>query len=79
MSTVFFAIALALVSWTVILGLSLPPKYDAAHWNLAWIGLDTGLLCIRGYAARAARAARFRRRILASRAFSAGTLLPCDA
>ena len=64
------------MSWTVILGLSLPPEYDVGHWNLAWIGLDTGLLCIRGYAARAAR---FRRRILASTAFIAGTLLPCDA
>jgi hypothetical protein len=79
MSTVLFAIARALMSWTVIVGLSLPPEYDVGHWNLAWIGLDTGLPCIRGYAARAARAARFRRRILASTAFIAGTLLPCDA
>jgi hypothetical protein len=26
--------------WVVILGWRLPRHYNAAHWNLAWVGLD---------------------------------------
>jgi len=72
----FLAMGAAVALWTVFLGLTLPPKYDAGHWNLLWIGFDVGLLCVVGYAAWAAW---FRRQILASTAIVAGTLLLCDA
>lgn len=75
-STVFLAIAAGLAPWTVFLGLSLPPKYNAGHWNLLWTGFDVGLICVLGYAAWAAW---FRRQILASTTLIAGTLLSCDA
>jgi len=68
--------ALALIPWTIFLGLSLPPKYDAGHWNLLWTGFDVALFCVLGYAAWAAW---FRRQILAATAIVAGTLLLCDA
>jgi hypothetical protein len=76
LSTVFLAAATALIPWTIFLGLSLPPKYDAGHWNLLWTGFDVGLFCVLGYAAWAAW---FRRQILAATAIVAGTLLLCDA
>jgi len=45
---------MALIPWTVLLGLTLPPKYDAGHWNVLWTGFDVGLLFVLGYAAWAA-------------------------
>ena len=33
-----------LSAWIVVLGLTLPRRYDAAHWNLAWVGFDLALL-----------------------------------
>jgi hypothetical protein len=33
-----------LSAWIVVLGLTLPRRYDAAHWNLAWVGFDLTLL-----------------------------------
>jgi hypothetical protein len=76
LSTVFLVGAMVLVPWTIFLGLTLPPKYNAGHWNLLWTGFDIGLLCVLGYAAWAAW---FRRQILAATAIVAGTLLLCDA
>lgn len=73
---IFLSITAGLVPWTVFLGLSLPPKYSAGHWNLLWTGFDTGLVCVLGYAAWAAW---FRRQIVATTAIVAGTLLICDA
>lgn len=75
-STLFLVLAAGLVPWTVLLGLSLPPKYDAGHWDLLWTGFDVALICVLGYAAWAAW---FRRQILASTTIVAGTLLLCDA
>ena len=75
-STLFLAAAVALVPWTIFLGLSLPPKYDAGHWNLLWTGFDVALVCVLSYAAWAAW---FRRQILASTVVAAGTLLISDA
>ena len=37
---------MALIPWTILLGLTLPPKYDAGHWNLLWAGFDVGLLFV---------------------------------
>ncbi len=65
-----------LIVWTIFLGLTLPRKYDAGHWDLLWTGFDVGLLCVLGYAAWAAW---FRRQVLATTAIVAGTLLLCDA
>jgi hypothetical protein len=76
MSTAFLTMAAVLVPWTVLLGLTLPPKYDAGHWNLLWTGFDAGLIVVLGYAAWAAW---FRRQVLAATAIVAGTLLLCDA
>lgn len=76
LSTVFLLLALCLVGWTVFLGFSLPPSYDARHWNLLWIGFDVAIVAVLTSAAWAAWA---RRQILASAALIAGTLLLCDA
>jgi hypothetical protein len=45
---------MALIPWRILLGLTLPPKYDAGHWNLLWTGFDVGLFFVLGYAAWAA-------------------------
>lgn len=76
LSTVFLLVATGLVPWIVFLGVSLPPRYDAGHWNLLWIGFDVALVSVLGYAGWAAW---FRRQVLASTAIVAGTLLVCDA
>lgn len=76
LSAAFLAMAAILVPWTVFLGVSLPPKYDAGHWNILWTGFDVGLIAVLGYAAWAAW---FRRQVLATTAIVAGTLLLCDA
>jgi hypothetical protein len=68
--------AAVLVPWTVFLGISLPPKYDAGHWNVLWTGFDVALIVVLSYAAWAAW---FHRQVLATTAIVAGTLLLCDA
>ena len=75
LSAALLAMAAILVPWTVFLGVSLPPKYDAGHWNILWTGFDVGLIAVLGYAAWAAW---FHRQVLASTAIVAGTLLSCD-
>ncbi len=76
LSTFLLVAATSLIAWTVFLGLTLPPKYDAGHWDLLWTGFDIGLFCVLAYGAWAAW---FRRQILATTAVVAGTLLLCDA
>jgi hypothetical protein len=76
LSTILLVAATALIVWTIFLGLTLPRKYDAGHWDLLWTGFDIGLFCVLGYAAWAAW---FRRQVLATTAIVAGTLLLCDA
>ena len=76
LSTILLVSATALIIWTIFLGLTLPRKYDAGHWDLLWTGFDVGLFCVLGYAAWAAW---FRRQVLATTAIVAGTLLLCDA
>jgi hypothetical protein len=71
-SIVLLVAATALIAWTIFLEFTLPPKYDAGHWNLLRTGFDVGLSGILGYAAWAAW---FRRQILATTAIVAGTLL----
>ena len=76
LSTILLVASTALIVWTIFLGMTLPRKYDAGHWDLLWTGFDIGLFCVLGYAAWAAW---FRRQVLATTAIVAGTLLLCDA
>ena len=73
---VFLAGAVFLIPWTVFLGLTLPPKYDARNWGVLWTGFDAALISV---LLLAAWAARYRRRSLATITIVAGTLLICDA
>ncbi len=75
-TVVFVGAAATMIIWTVFLGLSLPPRYSAGHWNLLWTGFDAALVAV---FAVSAWAAWFRRQLLASTALIAGTLLLCDA
>jgi len=75
-SLCFLVGAVVIVPWTVFLGLTLPPKYDAGHWRLLWTGFDAALIAV---LLLAAWAAWYRRQILAAIAMMAGTLLVCDA
>jgi hypothetical protein len=36
----YLSLLAALLPWTVYLGLSLPDRATAAHWDAAWVGLD---------------------------------------
>ena len=65
----------ALCAWIVVLGLTLPRRYDAAHWNLAWIGFDLALLT--GLVATAWAAWR-RRAVIVLFATATATLLCAD-
>jgi hypothetical protein len=72
----FLVGAVILITWTIFLGLSLPPKYDAGHWRFLWTGFDAVLIAV---LLLAAWATWYRRQILAAIAIVAGTLLLCDA
>ena len=65
-----------LVAWIVVLGITLPRRYDAAHWSLAWVGFDVALLA--GLAATAWAAWR-RRVVIVLFATATATLLCADA
>jgi hypothetical protein len=67
---------LTLMAWTIVLGLTLPRRYDAAHWNLAWIGFDVALLA--GLSATAWAAWR-RRAVIVLFATATATLMLADA
>jgi hypothetical protein len=73
---VIFVIAIVLIPWIVFLGFTLPPKYDAGHWNVLWIGFDAAEVAVLAYTGWAAW---FRRQIVASATLVAATLLFCDA
>lgn len=66
----------SLIVWIVVLGITLPRRYDAAHWDLAWVGFDVGLLV--GLASTAWAAWR-RRAIIVLFATATATLLLADA
>lgn len=65
-----------LVVWIVVLGLTLPRRYDAEHWRLAWVGFDVALLV--GLASTAWAAWR-RRAIIVLFATATATLMIADA
>jgi hypothetical protein len=67
---------LALIPWTVLLGLTLPTRYVTTHWDLTWVGFDVALLA--SFAAIAVTAWR-RSHYLGPAAMITATLLACDA
>jgi hypothetical protein len=72
----FFAAALFLVPWSGWLVSSLPCRYLARHWGLAWAGFDAGLALALGLTALASvrQAHWFDRAAVAT-----ATLLAADA
>ncbi|MGC8510429.1 MAG: hypothetical protein ACP5PB_06110 [Acidimicrobiales bacterium] len=67
---------LVMIPWTIYLSLSLPGRFHAENWNVAWVGFDGALIVV---LAATAWAAWFRRQILAAASIVAATLLLCDA
>jgi hypothetical protein len=70
------ATCLGLIPWIVVLGLTLPRRYVANHWTLAWVGFDGALLCA---LATTAWAAWQRRQVVIIAALVTGTMLVIDA
>jgi hypothetical protein len=72
----FLAAAVLMAPWILILFMTLPEDYTAAHWRLAWGGFDVGL-----GTALAATAVLVLRRSPATQTAAAitGALLLCDA
>jgi hypothetical protein len=68
--------AIALIPWTIYLGLTLPQSYAAQHWQAAWVGFDVLLFAfmiataVLGFA---------HHHWLTLFAFATGVLLVCDA
>jgi len=68
--------SIGLVPWIVGLGLTLPNRYTAQHWEVAWVGFDVALLA--GILTTAWAAWR-RRQVVILTAVVTGTLLVSDA
>jgi hypothetical protein len=68
--------AVALMPWTVYLGLTLPDRHVARNWSVTWVGFDALLLAI---FALTAVLGVLRRQLLVLAAFTSGLLLLCDA
>src|SRR5262245_56144892 len=77
---VFLAIVtgacIGLIPWILLLAVTSPPHYVAAHWTTTWVGFDAAELVA---LAATAWFAWKRRQALVLAAFIAGTLLICDA
>jgi hypothetical protein len=68
--------AIALVPWTIYLGLTLPQSYTAQHWPATWVGFDLLLLA---FMIVTATLGFIRHHWLTIFAFATGVLLVCDA
>jgi hypothetical protein len=68
--------AIALIPWTIYLGLTLPQNYTAQHWQATWVGFDILLLA---FMIATAMLGFVRHHLLTLFAFSTGVLLVCDA
>ena len=68
--------AIALIPWTVFLGLTLPQSYTAQHWQLTWVGFDVLLLV---FMTATAVLGFTHHHLLTLFAFTTGVLLVCDA
>jgi hypothetical protein len=69
-------VCIGLIPWIVFLGLTLPHRYIANHWKIAWVGYDVALLCA---LATTAWAAWRRRQIVILALLVTGTMLVVDA
>jgi hypothetical protein len=66
---------IGLIPWIVLLAVTSPPHYVAAHWTTTWVGFDAAeLLSL----AATAWCAWKRRQALVLAAYISGTLLLCD-
>jgi hypothetical protein len=74
--TLFAVLGVALLPWTLWLGLSLPSRKVAEHWDVAWAGFD---LVLAGAMLGTAVALFRRSSLLRSWAAAAGALLVADA
>ncbi len=68
--------AIALIPWTIFLGLTLPQSYTAQHWQLTWVGFDVLLLV---FMMTTAVLGLTHHHLLTLFAFTTGVLLVCDA
>jgi hypothetical protein len=68
--------AIALIPWTIYLGLTLPQSYNAQHWQAVWVGFDVLLLA---FMIATAALGFARHHLLTLFAFATGVLLVCDA
>ena len=68
--------AIALIPWTIFLGLTLPQTYTAQHWQPTWVGFDT-LLPV--FMTATAVLGFTHHHLLTLFAFTTGVLLVCDA
>jgi len=68
--------ALALVPWTVVLALQLPPEHTTKAWSVLWIGFDIGLATL---LAATGLALRHRWLSLPLLAGATAAALSCDA
>lgn len=68
--------AVVLVPWIVYLTQTLPPTYQASHWQLTWVGFDVILLSLM---VLTATLGAMRRAPVMLVGFATGVLLLCDA
>jgi hypothetical protein len=68
--------AIALIPWTIYLGLTLPQSYPAQHWQVTWVGFDVLLLA---FMITTAVLGFTNHHLLTLFAFATGVLLVCDA
>ncbi len=69
-------VAVFMVPWMVFLGVTLPPRYDAHHWRLLWVGFDVLEVSV---LLHVAWSAWFRRQITLVSSLIVATLLFSDA
>ena len=65
-----------MIPWMVFLGVTLPPRYEARHWQLLWIGFDVFEVAA---LAHVAWSAWFRRQVTLVSTIVVATLLFSDA
>ncbi|MGN6161829.1 MAG: hypothetical protein ACTHOG_09040 [Marmoricola sp.] len=68
--------ALALIPWTIYLGVTLPDRYVVQNWTLTWTGFDVILTLLFGITLALAF---LRRQLVVIASFTSGALLLCDA
>jgi hypothetical protein len=68
--------AIALIPWTIYLGLTLPQSYTAQHWQATWVGFDLLMLA---FMIATAVLGFIQHHYLTLFAFATGILLVCDA